>query len=325
MANNFITNAQQRSLKRRIHTLIQHSRELKFLVGFFYFSGWQELYEALTMHDDLKLKILVGLDTDLHLGRVLEMADPNADTCTQQELVGRYFASLRTAMQDEALDTQEFYEQVSFFLHLLEDGRLQIRKTLDPNHAKLYLFRLDEAGESLTNAPGRFITGSSNLTLSGLLGQREFNVEIGDYGWEDAEAYFDDLWASAIPLSEQDERKEDHPHYSPPNSGGGNYSFRGLHPGAQNLPGFDGTKSAASASQTFDGRPWLQGVPLSGRGRAASANRTRRIWRCDTGRCGRAGEVGYRQLAGARAQRPRAGYLPPGAGRRSANQIHRLV
>lgn len=113
--------------------------------------------------------------------------------------MGRYFASLRTALRDEALDTQDFYEQITFFLHLLENGRLQIRKTLDPNHAKLYLFRLNEAGQALTNAPGRFITGSSNLTRAGLLGQYEFNVEIGDYGWEEAEAYFDELWAQASP------------------------------------------------------------------------------------------------------------------------------
>ena len=208
MANNFITNASQRSLKGRIHKLIKHSQELKFLVGFFYFSGWQELVEALKVRDDLNIQILVGLDTDMHLGRVLEVADPNAGGCTQQELAGRFFASLRTAMQDETLDTQEFYEQVTFFMLLLEDGRLQIRKTFDPNHAKLYLFRLDEPGQSLINAPGRFITGSSNLTRSGLLGQHEFNVEIGDYGWADAEAYFDDLWATAIPLSELDERRE---------------------------------------------------------------------------------------------------------------------
>lgn len=208
MANNFITNAPQRTLKGRIHTLIQHSQELKFLVGFFYFSGWRELYEALRNRDDLKIKILVGLDTDIYLGKVLEVADPEAKGRTQEERVGRFFASLRTALKDEELDTEEFYEQVAFFLHLLEEGRLQIRKTMDPNHAKLYLFRLDEAGQSLINAPGRFITGSSNLTRSGLSGQNEFNVEIGDYGWADAEAYFDELWARAIPLSELEERKE---------------------------------------------------------------------------------------------------------------------
>ena len=164
MASNFITNAKQRTLKGRIHTLIKHSQELKFLVGFFYFSGWRGLYEALKARNDLNIKILVGLDTDIHLGRVLEISNPNANTCTQHELVSRFFVSLRTALQDEALDTQEFYEQVDFFIHLLENGQLQIRKTFDPNHAKLYLFRLDEAGQSLVNAPGRFITGSSNLT-----------------------------------------------------------------------------------------------------------------------------------------------------------------
>lgn len=208
MPHNFITNAQQRRLKDRIQTLIQHSQELKFLVGFFYFSGWCELYKALKERNDLAIKILVGLDTDLRLGQVLEVAEPDAAGSSQQELVGRFYASLRTALQDEALDTQEFYEQTTFFLHLLEEGRLQIRKTFDPNHAKLYLFKLKEEGQSLINAPGRFITGSSNLTRAGLLGQQEFNVEIGDYGWEDAEAYFDDLWQMAIPLSELPERKE---------------------------------------------------------------------------------------------------------------------
>jgi len=208
MPRNFITNAKQKTLKNRIQTLIHHSQELKFLVGFFYFSGWRELYQALKQREDLTIKILVGLDTDLRLGQVLEVANPDAANATQQELVGRFFVSLRTALQDEALDTQEFYEQVTFFLGLLESGRLQIRKTFDPNHAKLYLFRLDEAGKMLVNAPGRFITGSSNLTRAGLLGQQEFNVEIGDYGWDDAEAYFDELWESSIPLSELPDRRE---------------------------------------------------------------------------------------------------------------------
>lgn len=140
MPRNFITNASQKSLKGRIQNLIRYSKELKFLVGFFYFSGWRELYQAIKQREDLTIKILVGLDTDLHLGQVLEVANPDASSASQQELVGRFFASLRTALQDEALDTQEFYEQVTFFLDLLENGSLQIRKTFDPNHAKLYLF-----------------------------------------------------------------------------------------------------------------------------------------------------------------------------------------
>ncbi|NPA80891.1 MAG: helicase [Thermotogae bacterium] len=206
MPNNFITNTKERILRDRIRTLIKCSRELKFLVGFFYFSGLSELYQALKEKDDLKIKILVGLDTDVFLDQVVEVADPKAGNRSQNDLVGRFFNSLKTALNDRVLDTQEFYEQAKFFLNLLKDGRLEIRKTLEPNHAKLYLFRLDEEGQSIT--PGCFITGSSNLTRPGLISQHEFNVEIGDYGWEEAEAYFDELWETAIPLSEIPERKE---------------------------------------------------------------------------------------------------------------------
>jgi hypothetical protein len=45
MSNNFITNnKQQKTLKGRLNTLISISDELKFLVGYFYFSGWSERY-----------------------------------------------------------------------------------------------------------------------------------------------------------------------------------------------------------------------------------------------------------------------------------------
>ena len=45
--NNFITNNKAKSLKKRLVELIQKSKELKFLVGFFYFSGIRELYKGL--------------------------------------------------------------------------------------------------------------------------------------------------------------------------------------------------------------------------------------------------------------------------------------
>ncbi|HZJ74824.1 MAG TPA: helicase-related protein, partial [Perlabentimonas sp.] len=56
--------------------------------------------------------------------------------------------------------------------------------------------------QDLFNMKGEFITGSSNLTRAGLQGQEEFNVEIKDYGFGTAEAYFDDLWKTAVPITE---------------------------------------------------------------------------------------------------------------------------
>jgi hypothetical protein len=47
-------------------------------VGFFYFSGWRELYEALRRtaesNPSLKLKVLVGMSVDRQAGRLLEVA-----------------------------------------------------------------------------------------------------------------------------------------------------------------------------------------------------------------------------------------------------------
>jgi HKD family nuclease len=45
--SNFITNTDAKDLKKRLIDLIQKSDELKFLVGFFYFSGIRELYKGL--------------------------------------------------------------------------------------------------------------------------------------------------------------------------------------------------------------------------------------------------------------------------------------
>ena len=64
LQSTFITNVQNKILKERISELIGFSKELKFLVGFFYFSGIRELYEAVKNNPGLKLFVLVGLNVD---------------------------------------------------------------------------------------------------------------------------------------------------------------------------------------------------------------------------------------------------------------------
>ena len=53
----FITNDSEKKLKDRIAELIGHSKELKFLVGFFYFSGIRELYSSLKNNPDICFEI----------------------------------------------------------------------------------------------------------------------------------------------------------------------------------------------------------------------------------------------------------------------------
>ena len=198
----FITNHPQKDLAARLADLTEASLELKFLVGFFYFSGWRELYEPLRKaaesNPSLKLKVLVGMSVDRQAGRLLEVA--KGFRGTGEEASQALVKEFAQALFDPSLDLPDFPEQARFFLQLLKEGRLEVRKTREPNHAKLYLFKVDTPQQKLLGSPGKFITGSSNLTHAGLRGQHEFNVEIGDYGFEEAEAYFDKLWDTAFPL-----------------------------------------------------------------------------------------------------------------------------
>jgi len=188
LPKNFITNSDTKELKRRLNQLIKSSKELKFLVGFFYFSGIRELYESLKANPAATLNVLVGLNVDHSNFGLIEYA--NKENLTNDEISHEFFESLKRSLNTEDFDTQEFYEQVKFFVKMIKEDKLIIRKTIKPNHSKLYIFKLDESQVKSK----LFITGSSNLTKAGLSTQNEFNVEIGDYGSDEAEAYFDALW-----------------------------------------------------------------------------------------------------------------------------------
>ena len=202
----FITNEKTKTLKKRLTELVEHSEELKFLVGFFYFSGWSQIYNSLQDRDDLEIKVLVGLSVDKRLYSILEYAK-ESDNLTGEEKADDFFGSLANAINSEQLDNEEFYRQVDFFVKLIEEDKLKIKKTQEPNHAKLYIFKIKEHLKGIANC--KFITGSSNLTRAGIAEQNEFNVEIGDYGTEEAEKYFDELWGSAIEITEDVQRKRD--------------------------------------------------------------------------------------------------------------------
>lgn len=201
----FITNVQQKdTLKKRVRELVDSSEELKFLVGFFYFSGFGQIYKSLKENSDGKLKVLVGLNVDRYIGGLVETA-VNSEYLSDAESAEHFITSLYKAVNTEQSDQREIYEQINFFAAMLESERLVIRKTLRPNHAKLYLFKLKEHLRTICST--RFITGSSNLTCPGLSSQDELNIEISDYGTHEAEKYFDELWEEAIEISEHDDTR----------------------------------------------------------------------------------------------------------------------
>lgn len=203
----FITNAPDKTLQGRLEALLQHAQELKFLVGYFYFSGYSALYDALRkafeQNPDLRLKVLVGLSVDTSLGQLLEVARAQRKA-SNQEVIEALLSDLQKALSHPQLDDKTLPEQARFFLSLLRTGRLELRKTRSPTHAKLYLFKVKPDLLGLLPAGGSFLTGSSNLTQTGLGGQLEFNVEIKDYGFKEAEEFFDNLWQESVELLPKD-------------------------------------------------------------------------------------------------------------------------
>ena len=122
---NFISNESNNTLNKRLREIIGLSGELKFLVGFFYFSGIQELYEAIRNNEELQIKILVGLQADRSLGVLVEHGRDKNES--DNEAAEQFFDSLRQAFNGQEFDTQAFLDQVHLFLNLIKEGRLQIR------------------------------------------------------------------------------------------------------------------------------------------------------------------------------------------------------
>jgi superfamily II DNA or RNA helicase/HKD family nuclease len=203
--NLFITNGSSGNLGQRLRELISTSREMRALVGFFYFSGVKVLAEALRENPGIKLRVLVGMEAEEHCGRLQELVLTVKEQ-SRGEAQEAYLVNLRRALRSATLDKQSFYERVNTFIDLVREGRLVIRKTREVNHAKLYLFDISEPFNKVK--PGVWISGSSNLTQPGLETNGELNLDLSDFGFTEAGAYFDELWREAVPLTENESVKQ---------------------------------------------------------------------------------------------------------------------
>jgi hypothetical protein len=113
--NNLLTNRNGALVRKRLSELIRLSGEMKILVGFFYFSGIKALYEALTANPKIRLRVLVGLETERILGRLVECSLDETDDFGRRvpvsdfEIAERFLASLRRTVNAPELDKQNFH------------------------------------------------------------------------------------------------------------------------------------------------------------------------------------------------------------------------
>lgn len=192
-----ITN-QKEFLSEIIDNILPSSNNLFFLVGYFYFSGFEQIYKKL---DNKIMKILVGMNIEKNISnKIKEFTIIQEINQSRLEIKKSYYKSFVEIFNDtDYFDSEEKQEAFRIFIKKIKDGSLEIRKTENPNHAKLYLFEHKEELNQNGLNPGTMITGSSNLTRAGLKGQHEINVILRDE-YPEGKRIFDELWETAIDI-----------------------------------------------------------------------------------------------------------------------------
>ena len=196
MSTKFFTNSGENTLINKFDGIFKHTSVHYFdaLVGYFRSSGYFQIREYLK--DVEKIRILVGIDVD-HL--ISESArkglEFNFNTqVTREEFIREFKEDIQQASYKKEVE-----EGIIQFVEDVTSGKIEIKAHPDKNiHAKIYIFRPENWNE---HNSGSVITGSSNLSVSGLDRNFEFNVELRDY--DDvvfAGETFESLWKESIDI-----------------------------------------------------------------------------------------------------------------------------
>lgn len=197
MSSSFITN-KEKFLSSIINGILPKTDAVDILVGYFYYTGYVQLSDNLK---NKNIRILVGLDVDVQITKhIREVENFKQILPSRSNIKEEYYRQFVKIFNDtDFLDTAEKLDQFKMFYGKIIDGTLEIRKTLEPCHSKMYLFayndQMNEAGE----LPGVVITGSSNLSFQGLTGRLELNARFDSKrDYEEGSKIFEELWKDSV-------------------------------------------------------------------------------------------------------------------------------
>ena len=196
-----ITNIGSNTLSSNLKDILPNCDRIDALVGYFYFSGFHDLHDELK---DKQVRILVGMDIDKNIiEKISSFGDLNLDnnttdtkTTSRSRVKVDYIDNFSKIFNDtDYFDNDESVKAFEIFLQKIKDGSLQIKKTAQANHSKFYILHNKKEYSENGEKPGVVIEGSSNLTHSGLKGQKEFNrVLIEKHYYEEDLARFEEAW-----------------------------------------------------------------------------------------------------------------------------------
>lgn len=195
----FLTNEPERKLSTRLNTLLTKSSRFDCLVGYFYLSGFYLIQKSLEPCE--RIRILIGLKTENQVYKALQQARiQQAFSFRSTTETVKDFKKVVLEQLTNAEETDEVETGIKQFVRWCSEGKVEVRAyDKHPIHSKLYIFSFDENQVD----KGRVITGSSNLSVSGLHNNFEFNVELksrSDYDF--ASEKFEELWKESVEVSE---------------------------------------------------------------------------------------------------------------------------
>ncbi|MBR6123288.1 helicase [Candidatus Saccharibacteria bacterium] len=207
----FITNKENGlSVEETIKNVTEKSESLDFLVGYFFFSGYTLLSDSIK---EKSLRILVGLDADVNAKnciREFEEFSQQKEKESKATIKNRFLETVEECInKTDSFDSKENSKSFKLFKEKLLNGTLEVRKTKDPNHAKMYVFNFDEKNSVKGLEKGKIIVGSSNFSYQGLKGRNEINLYLQDPAdYEDGKRIFDELWKDSITLVDRNSAED---------------------------------------------------------------------------------------------------------------------
>jgi len=210
----FFTNEPGKALVDRFKSTLRAVQFFDVLVGYFRTSGFYQLADSLESVE--KIRILIGLNADQKTFELIDTvrSQTNLDFNSHKDTRNAAMEAIVTeidASRDEfntEFGIKKFIEFLTTSCQNPEENianggngkKLEFRAYPSGNiHAKIYISRYSKEQVSY----GSVITGSSNFSHSGLIANREFNVELKNKGDVDfALKQFEELWKDGVDISE---------------------------------------------------------------------------------------------------------------------------
>lgn len=211
-----INNEKDNNLSDVIKKILPSTDRIDTLVGYFYFSGFQEIYKELV---DKQVRILVGMEIDQQILNKISSIDINEldnylrPATSSSKTISRenYYNEFVTIFnKTDYFDSNESLDAFEIFVEKIKNGTLEIKKTSNNQHGKFYIFHYKSEFSQDGMQPGMVISGSSNLTYNGLKGQGEHNLVLRENHYYHSHLDdFEKLWSDSENITIADKNNSD--------------------------------------------------------------------------------------------------------------------